>query len=145
MRAMAGKPLNQPLLTAEEVLLRLDEFYQALEEFNDRYYFESHETLEDLWMVTPWPERQFFQGIIQTAAAFVHLVRGEYPGIFKLLDAAEQKLAEFAPEQYGVDVRALLEDIVRSREELRALGEGRLAEWDDAERAPVIRFRRVQA
>ena len=26
-------------------------------EFNDAYYFESHETLEDLWMVTPWPER----------------------------------------------------------------------------------------
>lgn len=134
---------NQQMLTPEEVRERLEEFYQALEEFNDRYYFESHETLEDLWMVTPWPERRFFQGIIQMSAAFVHFVRGEYPGIFKLLDAAEKKLSEFAPEQFGVDVRALLADIERCRDELRALGEERFGEWDDAERAPVIRFRRA--
>ena len=67
------------------------------DEFNDGYFFESHETLEDLWMVTPLPERTLFQGIIQVAAAFVHVARGEYPGIFKLLDAAREKLEEFAP------------------------------------------------
>src|SRR4051812_25591336 len=42
---------NQPLLTPDELKARLGEFYKAVEEFNDRYYFESHETLEDLWMV----------------------------------------------------------------------------------------------
>jgi predicted metal-dependent hydrolase len=128
---------NQPLLTAEELSARIGEFHKAVEEFNDRYYFESHETLEDLWMVTPWPDRQFFQGIIQLAAAFVHFVRGEYPGIIKLLDGASEKLAEFAPERFGVDVAALLEAIARARSELVGLGEGRFRDWDES-RVPMI-------
>ncbi|MDP9236871.1 MAG: DUF309 domain-containing protein [Chloroflexota bacterium] len=128
---------NQPLLTAEELRGRLGEFDKAVGEFNDRYYFESHETLEDLWMVTPWPDRQFFQGIIQLAAAFVHFVRGEYPGIIKLLDGAAEKLAEFSPAHFGVDVTALLEAIGRTRSELTALGEERFREWDEAH-VPVI-------
>lgn len=128
---------NQPLVTADELSARLGEFYKAVGEFNDRYYFESHETLEDLWMVTPWPDRQFFQGIIQLAAAFVHFVRGEYPGIIKLLDGATEKLAEFAPDHFGVDVTALLQAIGRARSELAALDEEQFREWDEA-RAPVI-------
>ena len=108
---------NEPLLTPGELAARLGEFYRALDEFNAGYYFESHETLEDLWMVTPLPERRLFQGIIQLAAAFVHLARGEYPGILKLLDAAAEKLGEFEPERLGVDVAGLLGDIARAQRE----------------------------
>ncbi len=139
---MAQAPMrNQPILSLEELEGRLDEFYQALDEFNDGYFFESHETLEDLWMVTPWPERQFFQGVIQLAAAFVHHARGEYAGATKLLDAAAAKLAEFAPDFLGVNVAALLSEIKRTKEELAALGEERFLEWD-AGRIPRVRFDR---
>jgi hypothetical protein len=130
---------NQPLLTADELPARLDEFYRALEQFNAGYYFESHETLEDLWMVAPLPERQMFQGIIQMAAAFVHLTRGEYPGILKLLDAAADKLAALAPARLGVDVSALLADIGRARAEIADAGEERLRDWDERRR-PIVRF-----
>src|SRR4029077_15813618 len=121
---------------------RLGEFYKALEEFNDGYWFESHETLEDLWMVTPWPERQFFQGIIQLAAAFVHYARREYPGILKLLDAAIEKVAEFVPESFGVDAAGLVEQMQHARDEFEGLGVARFLEFDEA-LVPVIAFRRV--
>ena len=135
---MTQTPLrNQPPLTPEELPARLGEFYKAVDEFNDRYYFESHETLEDLWMVTPLPDRTFFQGIIQLAAAFVHLVRGEYPGIIKLLDASAEKLQQFAPEHLQIDVAALLDGIARARTELAALGEEHVRDWDER-RVPVI-------
>jgi len=138
---VAQAPLrNQPLLTPEQLRSRLGEFFRALQEFNDRYYFESHETLEDLWQVTPWPERQLFQGVIQLAAAFVHVVRNELPGAIRLLDAAADKLRDFAPESLGVDVTALVGDIARCRGELMALGPDGIAAWDDEERAPRIRF-----
>jgi len=137
---MANAPFrNQPLLTPEELAARLGEFYAAVDQFNRGYYFESHETLEDLWMVTPWPERQFFQGIIQLAAAFVHFVRGEYPGTIKLLDAAMEKLREFAPALFGVDVARLVAESERSRDALAALGEGGFRGWDEAG-VPVIRL-----
>ena len=134
---------NQPLLSEPELRVRLGEFYAALDQFNRRWYFESHETLEDLWMVTPLPERQFFQGIIQLAAAFVHFARGEYPGIFKLLDAAEEKVEAFTPERFGVDTAALLEDMRRARAEIAALGAARFREWDERG-APVISFRDIR-
>ena len=137
---MAQAPFrNQPLLTAEELSGRLGELYRALDEFNAGYFFESHETLEDLWMVTPWPERQLFQGIIQLAAAFVHLVRGEYPGVIKLLEASTEKLREFAPARFGIYVEALIEDTRRARDELERLGAARLSAFDEA-LIPVIKF-----
>jgi len=132
-------PLNAPLLSAHELEARLAELHRAIDEFNRGWYFESHETLEDLWMVTPLPDRTFMQGIIQLAAAFVHYARREYPGIFKLLDASADKLREFAPSHAGVDVTALLDDVARVRGELAALGEERFLEWDERRR-PVVRY-----
>lgn len=131
-------PLNQPLLTGPELQARLPEFYAAVDQYNRRWYFESHETLEDLWQVTPLPERVFFQGIIQLAAAFVHLVRGEQPGILKLLDASADKLRAFQPQQFGIDVTRLLEDVAGARAEIAALGPDGLRGWDEA-RVPRIR------
>jgi predicted metal-dependent hydrolase len=107
---MAAPSRNAQLLTPEELAGRLDELYRALDEFNDGYYFEAHETLEDLWLVTPLPERTLFQGIIQLAAAYVHLARGEVSGAIKLLDAAVAKLRPFEPEALGIDVAAMAEE-----------------------------------
>lgn len=133
---------NAPLLAGAELRARLDELYTAIEQFNDGYWFESHETLEDLWQVTPLPDRTLFQGIIQTAAALVHFARGEYPGIFKLLDAASEKLIAFRPTHLGVDVDALVADIARVRTELEALGTDGFTSWDERH-APQIVFERV--
>ena len=131
---------NAPLLTADELRGRLGEFQAAAAQFNEGYYFESHETLEDLWMVTPLPDRDFFQAVIQLAAAFVHFVRGEYPGTLKLLAAAAGKLRAFSPEHLGVDVAALLRETERAHAEIAALGPERFIAWDES-RAPHIDLR----
>lgn len=128
---------NESLLTPGDLQIRLGEFVRAVEEFNDGYYFESHETLEALWMVTPPPDRDFFQAIIQLAAAFVHFVRGEYPGVLKLLDAAATKLGVFVPDRFAVDVAALLADVTCAREELASLGPERFVEWDESRRPHI--------
>jgi predicted metal-dependent hydrolase len=133
---------NRPLLTAEQLQQRLGELYEGVHQFNDGYYFESHETLEDLWMVTPLPERDLLQAIIQLAAGLVHYARGEYPGIVKLLDSAADKLRPFSPAALGVDVDGLLVDVKRVRAEIVALGPHRLADWDERH-APQIRLERL--
>jgi hypothetical protein len=136
---MARTPIaNQALLTEPELRARLSEMYDAIDQYNRRWYFESHETLEDLWMVTPWPEQRFMQAIIQLAAAFVHFVRGEYPGVVKLLDESARKLQEFLPEQFGVDTAALLADVDRVRSEIAALGEVRFREFDERNVPQII-------
>lgn len=108
---------NRPLLTDAALEARLGELYAAIDQFNRGWYFEAHETLEGLWLVAPEPDRTFLQGIIQLAAAFVHLARGERTGFMKLLDAAEGRLRPFAPGRHRVDVARLLEAIERWRAE----------------------------
>ena len=141
---MAEAMRNLPILTPEELSERLDELYRAIEEFNDGYFFESHETLEDLWMVTPWPERQLFQGIIQLAAAFVHYARREYPGILKLLDAAIEKVSEFTPKAFGIATGDLVESMRQARDDFARLGEADFLEFDER-RVPHISFDRAPA
>jgi hypothetical protein len=136
---LAESVRNQALLTPPELEARLGEFYEALRQFNDGWYFESHETLEDLWMVTPLPEREMFQGIIQMAAAFVHFVRGEYPGVLKLLDAAMDKLTRAEEGRFGVDITGLLVELRRARDEISGLGPERFREWDERN-VPHVQF-----
>ena len=95
---MADKrPRNLPLLDDDGVRERLPILAQAIREFNEGLFFQSHETLEDVWIVSPWPVRNFFQGIIQVAAALVHLKRNQYPGTHLLLAEAILKLENFTP------------------------------------------------
>jgi predicted metal-dependent hydrolase len=79
-----ARPKNAPLLTEEQLAAVL----KGMDEYNDGFFFEAHEIWEDVWYVSPLPARTFLQGLIQLAAAFVHLARHEYPGTVRLLGAA---------------------------------------------------------
>src|SRR3990172_4439941 len=101
-----ARPRNLPLLTDEEVEARRPILLAGIEQYNSGYFFQAHETWEELWLQSPWPFRQFLQGMIQLAAAFVHLVRHEHPGVIRLLDEALAKI-EDASMTMGVDTQRL--------------------------------------
>jgi predicted metal-dependent hydrolase len=77
-------------------------------------FFEAHELLEPAWMGTPdLPERALLQGLIKVAAAYVHDVRGNPPGIVRNLTGARALLDEArttgpAVNVAGVDLDALI-------------------------------------
>jgi hypothetical protein len=137
---MAKEPSsrNLALFTEDEVEARRPILLAGIEQYNGGYYFEAHETWEELWLRSPWPFRHFLQGLIQVAAAFVHLMRHEYPGTIRLLDEGLAKL-DGASITMGVDAKRLVADALRARNELEALGPERFEEWDQA-RIPRIQF-----
>ena len=54
--------------------LAFDPHYQGYFRcFNRGDYYEAHDVLEQLWLRTTDANRNFFQGLIQIAGAFVHL------------------------------------------------------------------------
>ncbi len=81
--------------------------------FNAEKFFEAHEVLEILWRETPGPERDFYQGLIQIAAAFVHVQRGTPDGAHQLLTKASKKLQKYGPVFHGLDLRAFLDQSTR--------------------------------
>jgi hypothetical protein len=77
-------------------------------------FFAAHEALEPAWMGTDdLVERALHQGLIKVAAAYVHAVRHNPPGIVKNLSGARGHLAHAtaAGPAWGVDVQDLLEAV----------------------------------
>jgi len=111
----------------------------GIREFNCGAYFACHETLEKLWVGDKRPFRRFYQGILQVAAALLHLERGNYRGAVRLLTKGAGHLALFTPRCRRVDVAGLLRETESLRKELESLGPERFREWD-RNLAPRVRL-----
>jgi uncharacterized protein len=99
---------------------------QGVEEFNRAYFFEAHETLEELWRETSGPLRSFYQGLIQLAVALYHLSNGNRRGALNLLAKGLEKLTAFQPVCQDIDVEALCGEARLWLERVRQAGAGEL-------------------
>jgi len=80
-------------------------------QFNDGYFFECHDTLEDLWMGIRGPSRDFFQGLIQVAVGFYHLGNGNRGGALTLLQRGLKRLEKYSDRYCGLELRELRDDL----------------------------------
>jgi predicted metal-dependent hydrolase len=83
--------------------------------FNAQQYYEAHDVLEDLWLRTEGGDRDFYQGLIQLAGAFVHLQKNflhpahpkhatrRLPAA-RLFTLAATRLGPYRPVHLGLDV-----------------------------------------
>jgi uncharacterized protein len=78
-------------------------------------YFDAHEELEDEWRAAPPEERDFLQGLVHVAVAWLHAERGNRPGCERQLEKAARRLGPYAPAHRGVDVARVLEDVTDAR------------------------------
>jgi uncharacterized protein len=78
-------------------------------------YFEAHEALEDEWRIAPDAERDFLQGLVHVAVAWLHAERGNRPGCERQLAKAERRLSGYRPSHRGVDVALVLDEVGHAR------------------------------
>jgi uncharacterized protein len=116
-------PVPGPLLAEEERRA----FDKGVGEFNRGYFFECHDTLEEMWTGLRGPARDFFQGLIQVSVAFYHLSNGNRAGAASMLRRALKRFEKYPDRYFGFDLG-------RHRRELRSwqqrLEEGSVAELD---------------
>ena len=110
-------------------------FAEAIRQFNSWRFYDCHETLEDIWReVGPKGDEaslaNFYQGLIKAAAGYHHLLRGNHPGVMRVLGDVQRLLAPYRPRTLGVDVDALIAAVGETLERIEALGPERLAEYD---------------
>ena len=89
-----------------------------IECFNRQAYYEAHDVLEELWLKTSGERRNFYKGLIQTAAAFLKLQQGKPDPASGLARRAASHLEKHRPmcERVNVDeVLDWLQDVVRGR------------------------------
>jgi uncharacterized protein len=101
------------------------QFDRGVDEFNRGFYFECHDTIEDLWAGLRGPSRDFFQGLIQVSVAFYHLGNGNRAGAESMARRALKRFERYPDRYFGFDLaaqrdalRRLLECIARGDAEV---------------------------
>ena len=84
------------------------EYLDFISLFNQKKFFEAHETLELRWRQDEGEARDYYQGLIQIAAAFVHIQKGTPEGGKKVLKTARKYLEKYRPAFMGLDLEKLL-------------------------------------
>ena len=90
-------------------------FCEGLQLIREGAYFEAHEELEDEWRDAPASERDFLQGLVHIAVAWLHAERGNRNGCERQLAKAERRLGSYRPSHRGVDVEALLAGVTEAQ------------------------------
>jgi predicted metal-dependent hydrolase len=87
------------------------ELLLAVEQFNQREYFECHETLEEVWHGTRGPARDFFQGLIQISVGFYHLRNGNLRGGESQLNKGLARLSGYGERYFGLELADLRHEV----------------------------------
>jgi len=96
------------------------EYLEFIELFNREKFFEAHEVLELLWRREQGEPRDYYHGLIQIAAVFVHIQKGTPDGGKKLLRKATGYLEKYRPAFMNLDLEKLLAETQASLLEGRA-------------------------
>lgn len=107
-------------------------FERGIEEFNRQYFFEAHDTWEEMWMETTGSHRLFYQGLIQTAVGFYHLGNENYKGACSQFGKALAKLEQYLPTYHGIDTEHLVERVRACLQEAEQLKAGLLNKFNEA-------------
>jgi predicted metal-dependent hydrolase len=110
---------------------------EGLHLMNRGEYFEAHEALEAAWRDEPAEIRTLYQGILQAAVVYLHILRRNYPGVIKVYKRSQKWLMRWEGVVRGVDVDTLRQDLDTAVAEVRRLGPERLAEFDQGLLKPV--------
>jgi predicted metal-dependent hydrolase len=106
------------------------EFLRFVELFNQQEYFEAHEILEDLWVMTPGEEREFYKGLIMLAVGLLHARSKRKRGAVGVLTGALEHLRKYPATYGGLD-----------REQSVAVAQAILDGAAVPRKAPLIRVR----
>ncbi|MPZ77303.1 MAG: DUF309 domain-containing protein [Deltaproteobacteria bacterium] len=105
---------------------------KGIDEFNQRLFFECHETLEEIWLEEQGEDRKFYQGIIQIAAGYFKLQQGVPVGAIKLWRTGLEKIEPYGAVYLGVNLASLSAAVKENLAELEAYQK-------TGEKAPILK------
>jgi hypothetical protein len=110
-----GKPEPTPSAFQHEEWHQSQEYLYGIDLYNFAYWWECHEVFEGLWHAVGHDTEQgnFFQALIQLAAANLKLFTGNHQAAGKLLTSGMFRLQKTPRFYMGIDVEVLNENLRR--------------------------------
>ncbi len=85
-----------------------DQLDLGIDLFNQREFYECHDTIEEIWLQESSDRQPFLQGLIQAAVAFHHYQHGKWGAARSMLQMAIDKLTPYPDAFEGLDARHLV-------------------------------------
>ncbi len=93
-----------------------DNFFNALNLFNNQKWYEAHDAFEEIWNTLYGDERQIIQGILQVSVSQFHLSKGNLNGATILLGEGLGRIKNRTNINLGIDLELFckcLEELLR--------------------------------
>jgi predicted metal-dependent hydrolase len=116
-----------------------DRFKHGVEQFNSGYFFECHDTLEEIWMETIGHDRLFLQGLIQVSVGFYHLFNRNFKGAVSQFTKGLGKLDHYRPAHRGVELTSFMEGVLGWKQNAERALRGEDIVLDESQ-VPKIQF-----
>ena len=103
-----------------------DNFFNALNLFNDQKWYEAHDAFEDIWNTLDGDKRQIIQGILQVSVSQFHLSKGNLNGATILLGEGLGRIKNRTNINLGIDLITFcncLEELLRKLQYKEELNE----------------------
>ena len=97
--------------------------------FDRGEYWLAHEELEDLWLED---RSDLYKGLIQIAAAFVHVDRNNWNGAAKMFASAIRLLKDYPARQQGFDLERIRECASAALDHVEALRRTGVRRFDES-------------
>ena len=81
---------------------------RGIDLFNQREFYECHDTIEEIWLQESSDRQPFLQGLIQAAVAFHHYEHGKWGAARSMLQMAIDKLSPYPNAFDGLEIGPLL-------------------------------------
>ncbi len=85
-----------------------DQLDLGIDLFNQREFYECHDTIEEIWLQESSDRQPFLQGLIQAAVAFHHYQHGKWGAARSMLQMAIDKLTPYPDAFEGLDTLHLV-------------------------------------
>ena len=125
-----GRPLPWDAVNVLEMeaydSLPLEENHRlGIESLNARRFFPAHEAWEAAWkQAKRTDEAEFFKGLSQLGAGYVHLLRGNQHGAYTLLRRAAGRIGRYADGHRGIPTERLAATALGQADEIEAAERG---------------------
>ena len=104
---------------------------KGIDEFNSGYFYESHDTLEEIWSEeVDQSDRIFYQGLIHIAVGFYHLTNYNLRGAMSQLTKGVKKLENYPASYKGIAIGDLIKEVKSWLEKVNMAVSGEDVEFD---------------
>ena len=105
-------------------------FIKGIALFNQKKFYDAHESWEELWSEYRLKDEIFIQGLIQLAVAYFHITNLNLKGSKNLFNKCLPKLKKFPTNHRNINLLKIIDSAEKSNKKINSIKSVDEFDWD---------------